>query len=271
VYSFHCEGCGNAPTSNTYSSPAGLPGALTTATFVIEGNNNNFYGCFHESCDFYIYHDATSTQSFGNLFRINESPTLQNFVTPFYHHFDRDTAWIANGGFARLANTNAAYPNTPANYSVTQSSNGDFSVGYKTFVNTYATKDSAFEFSYIQPLGAVAALGKVAITLWADSTAQTSSSAYFDVTVVGNSQTNSLVHANTFKVIVLRNSSRTPTRYYVYDQVVGRGTGANAGDATEAIVPTLSLSTKDVILTFTMPNRTFESVSVTVSQLYSKA
>ena len=148
------------------------------------------------------------------------------------------------------------------------------SIGSNKSVYSYATENSAFVNQVVIPLGAVAALGTVTFTLWQESNPQTSSSSFFEVTVIGNSQTNNLVHTNTFKVIVLRSSNRTPTRYYIYDEVVGRGTGANAGDGLEPITPTLSLggtNTKDVIVTLTMPNRTFESVSVVAKQLYSKA
>lgn len=276
VYAFHCEGCGTTPTNNSYSSPAGLPGGLTTAAFIITADNNDFFSCFHESCDFYVYHDALYTQSFGNLFRIDSDPAKQNFVKPLHNHLDRETAWIANGAFANIQNTNAAFPNTPAAQAVLKGAQGGYAVGVQYLSETATTSvfgQSGYSSEYVKNLGAVAALGTVSFTLWNEITSQTSSSALFEVSVVGNSQTNNLVHANTFKVIILRNSSRTPTRYYIYDQVVGRGTGANAGDANEPIVPTLSLggtNVKDVIVTFTMPNRTFEGVSVVVKQLYAK-
>lgn len=273
-YSFHCEGCGNTPTDNTYPVPIGLPGGLTTATFIIDADNNSFYGCSHEACGFYVYHDALNTQSFGNLFRINEEPAKQNFVTPMYHHLDRDTTWLSGGSFASISNNNVAFPNTTAGYAVTQATKGDYSVGSRTSVETNANSSRAFELEYLKPLGAVAALGTVSLTIWQEVSVQTAASSFFEITVVGNSQTNSFVHANTFKVIALRNASRTLTRYNIYDQTIGRATGAGAGDGTEPITPALSIGGvggKDLIVTFTMPNRTFESVSVMVKQLYSRA
>jgi len=273
VYSFHCEGCGATPTNNPYSSPSGLPASLTTAAFIIEADNNDFFGCFHEGCDFYIYHDALFTQSFGNLFRIAEDPSDQNFVTPFYHHFARTEAWINNGSFASISNLDAsAFPNTPAGASTIKGP--EYLVGNKTNILTLASANQISAVDQLVEIGAVAALGTADFTLSQEISSQDSCSDFFEVTVVGNSQTNNLVHSNTFKVIVLRNSSRTPTRYYVYDQVIGRATGANTGDSTEAIVPSLSLggiNTKDVIVTLTMPNRTFESISVLVKQLHSQA
>jgi hypothetical protein len=271
VYSFHCEGCGATPTNNPYSSPSGLPSGLTTAAFIIEADNNAFYGCFHESCDFYIYHDALSTQSFGNLFRINENPSDQNFVTPFFHHFARSEAWIANGYFALLSNTNAAFPDTIAGRASVKAP--EF-VGQKRSMLSLASREEIFSAETLVQIGAVAAFGTASFTLSPEVNVLQACSEIFEVTVVGNSQTNNLVHSNTFKVIVLRNSSRTPTRYYIYNQVVGRAIGANVGDGTEPIVPSLSLggpNTKDVIVTLTMPNRTFESVSVMVKQLHSQA
>lgn len=281
VYSFHCEGCGTTPTNNSYPVPSGLPGSLTTAAFIIQGDNNDFFGCFHESNDFYVYHDALNTQSFGNLFRINEEPAKQTFVTPFFHHFDRSTAWIWNGTFARTSNSNAtAFPNAVAGFAVVNaaSASGGLDVGRQTLIDAPTTGTiggyPVQRRENVVALGAVAALGTASFTLWAEVTQQTSSSSFFEVTVVGNSQTNTRVHANTFKVVVFRNTARTPTRFHVYDQVVGMGTGANAGSGAEPIVPSLTLggaNTKDVILTFTMPNRTFESISVHVVQVFTKA
>ena len=273
VYSFHCEGCGATPTNNPYSSPSGLPGSLTTAAFIIDSDNNDFFGCFHEGCDFYIYHDALFTQSFGNLFRIAEDPSDQNFVTPFYHHFARTEAWINNGSFASISNANAsAFPNTPAGASTIKGP--EYLIGNKTNILTLASANQIAAVDQLVEIGAVAALGTADFTLSQESSSQDSCADFFEVTVIGNSQTDSLVHSNTFKVIVLRNSSRTPTRYYILDQVIGRATGANTGDSTEAIVPSLSLggtNTKDVIVTLTMPNRTFESISVLIKQLHSQA
>ena len=271
VYSFHCENGGNTPTGNVYTAPSGLPGGLTTAAFIIEASQNSFFSCIHESCEFYIYHDARNTMSFGNLFRIDVEPLLQNFVQPFHTHFDRDAAWIFEGSFALTAGTNAAYPDTPPGFLITRANNGSLSIGNRTIAETAANRSEAFELEYVKPLGAVAALGTVVVDLWTEVTAQTSSSAYFEVTVLGNSQTDNLVHSNTFKVIAFRTSSRTLTRYYVYDQVVGRSNGANSGSNTEPMVPTLSVNVRNLVLTLTMPNRTFESVTMYVKQLYSKA
>lgn len=273
-YSFHCEGCSESPTNNGYPVPTGLPGGLTTATFIIEADNNAFYSCFHEACGFYIYHDALYTQSFGNLFRIDEEPAKQNFVTPFYHHFDTYTAWLAGGSFASISNTNpAAFPNTPAGYSVTQAPKGGYTVGDRTLVQTTATAEQTFEKEYVKQLGAIAAGGTSSLTLWSEVTSHVSNSSVFEVTVVGNAQVAKSVHANSFKVVALRNVSRTLTLYYVYDQSVGRGTGVNTGDNSEPIVPALSVggvNNKDLILTFTVPNKLFASVSVTIKQLYSQ-
>jgi hypothetical protein len=271
IYSFHCENCGASPTNNPFSSPSGLPGGITTAAFIITANNNQFYGCVHESCDLYIYHDALFTQSFGNLFRIDNEPSAQNFVTPFETHFDRSTTWIGDGSFVRLSNTNTAFPDAPAGFAVTQAPKGSYHIGDRTQVEAYSTEDEGYEAEYIKVLGAVASGGTVSFTLWDEVTAQTSASSYFEVTVVGNSQTDSFVYANTFKVIALRIASRTLTRYYLYEQEDARAIGANSGDSTDKITPSLSVTDKDLILTFTMPSRTFESVSATVKQLYTKA
>ncbi len=273
VYSFHCEGCGVTPTNNTYTTPSGLPAGLTSAAFVIDADNNDFYGCFHESCDFYIYHNATGTQSFGNLFRINEDPAKQNFVTPMYNHFDRYTAWLANGSFALISNVNSAFPNTPAGHAVTKAVNGGYAVGTQYLSSTLTSLVSSqleYGAEYVLNLGAIAALGTTSITLWSDIATQVSSSSVFEITVIGNCQTSSLVHSNTFKVIALRNASRSLTRTYVYDQSIGRATGLATGDGTEPIVPTVSVSVKDLILTLTMPNRNMQSVAIIVKQLFTR-
>ena len=273
VYSFHCEGCGASPTNNIYSTPSGMPAGLTSAAFIIGADNNDFYGCFHEACDFYVYHNAVGTQSFGNLFRINEDPTKQNFVTTMYHHLDRDTAWIANGSFALLSNVNTAFPNTPASQATIAASDGVYAVG-RQYLSSLSTSSVSSQLNYgveyVLDLGSIAALGTSSITLWDEVIPQISSSSIFEITVIGNCQTNSLVYSNTFKVIALRNVSRTITRTYVYDQSVGRATGLSTGDGTEPIVPTVSVSGKDLVLTLTMPSRPMASVAMSVKQLLTR-
>ena len=274
VYSFHCEGCGTTPTNNSYSTPAGLPGGLTTAAQIVMSDNNSFINCFHEACDFYLYQAGLYNNYLGCLYRVNEEPAKSTFVTPAYQWLSRSETWLSGGAFASVSNTNAnAFPDTPAGAAVVRGTTrfvpidgGGFDITSGSMAGTYA-REQIFQ------LGAIASAGTASFTLWPEVSAETSSAALFEVSVVGNSQTNSLVHANTFKVIALRNGSRTVTRYYVYDQVIGRASGGNAGDASEPLTPSLSLggtNGKDLIVTITAPARTFANVSVIARRIYSK-
>lgn len=275
VYSFHCEGCGSAPTNNAYSSPAGLPGGLTSAAHIVTTDNNGFFGCVHESCDFYLYQSGLFNSYIGCLYRVNEEPAKSIFTVAPNHWISRSETWLSGGAFASLSNMNAsAFPNTPAGAAVVRGTSifpqvygGGADIRSTAIAETYA-RDQIFQ------LGGVSSGGSASFTLWQEDVApDQSAAALFDVSVLGNSQENSLAHASTFKVVALRNSARTLTRYYLYGQVNGRATGAAAGDSSEPLTPSLTVggaSGKDLIVTITAPARTFANVSAVVRRIHSQ-
>jgi hypothetical protein len=141
AYSFPCEGCGVSPTGNSYPAPTTLPGVITNSAFIIEGSNNTFYGCVHESCDHYIYHDATFTQAFGCTFRLTTDPSKQTLVTNFWNYHDRYNALMAGGAFSYAWNA-STFPGIPEGRNV----NGGLGIDVSTISELLSIGDGAVAF-----------------------------------------------------------------------------------------------------------------------------
>lgn len=266
----HCEGCGAAPTNNRYGAPSGLPGGITTAAYIVEGNNNSITDSYNESCDFYLY-NAGHSSTFEGLFRIDEQPGSSIFVVEPRFFFSRTEVSLAGGTIAHIANTHPTlFPDVEAGRVTFKGvRHPDFLTGGQRLRKPASPNSEVV--TEIIPLGAIAASASADFVLWPDlGSPSDSASAVFEVTVLGNSQDSAMAHVTSFKVAALRIASGTPTRYYVYDEVVGRATGPNVGSATEPLVPSLSLDGIDLICTITAPAREFANVTAIVRKVQAK-
>lgn len=269
----HTEGCGATPTSNRYSSPAGLPDGRATWSWINDGSKNRFLSCVDEGGDQILYNNDPEAIYIATLFgEYTAASTKVLFAQrPLVVENDR-TVWERGGNYSDLSNINTnAFPARPAGpFFNTQVR---FTGGIRhSFDVLGANKTGAIEAFF--DLGAVASGGTAAFDLWQNATGledrREAAAAIFDVDVLGDSQTNSLVHNTKFRVLALRNGSGTLTRYHVLDLAGGRATGVNTGDTAEAFGPALSVVSGRLVCTLTAPGRTFERVFVSVRARFAR-
>lgn len=267
----HTEGCGAAPTSNAYDPPENLPEGEDTWCWINQGLKNMFIACVDEGGEMVIYNDDAEAIMLATWWREGSSSEDTAFFAenPLLM-LNSTTTWLNGGILSNFANTKAdVFGGRSAQRLLkgTWRRSGNFEMFDENNPET-GTNERVFD------VGAMASGGTADITIWGDSSANvgngTDAAAVFTVDVIGNSQTNSLLHHTTFRVLALRNGSRTLTRYHVLDTTGGRATGANAGDSAEAFTPTLSVSSKDLVLTLTAPARTFERVTAVVRGTYNR-
>lgn len=267
----HTEGCAASPTNNPYSPPDGLPDGEDTWSVINLGAKNTFIACVDEGGEKVLFSSDAEAQYIASWWR--EGSTLADyakFTAEPRLMLNASTAWLNGGKLSILQNTKAdVFGGRQAGALL--DGNWRRSGDVERFDQN---ADQTGQNDWMVDLGAVASSASAAFDLWPEansgSTKGNSAAAFFDVDVLGDSDTNNLGHHTKFRVIAKRNSSKTVIRYFVTDIVGGRATGGNAGDATEAFTPVLSLSGRDLVLTLTAPARTFERVTVFIRSGYNR-
>lgn len=120
--------------------------------------------------------------------------------------------------------------------------------------------------SDIVPLGPMLASSSTQTTISADNVGLVDSTSLIECKLVADCPSSNLGFTKTFYVTIKRNASRTPTRYYVSNEIDSRATGANTGDSAEPFSVSLSLSGKDLVLDITAPARDFDSVDLFINE-----
>lgn len=267
----HNEGNTLTPTGNRYAAPS-LPLGLTGGIGQLleeDAINNQFVACMQESCEVELVNNG-DRNSFSGLYRDEVSGKVRHLKVPTF--YSTRTMSVTNAGqtffFTNLQSDVFAGYEAGVEHSTTPLKSVRLTSTDSAVVGDISS--GVYQERTINSLGAVVSGGTVNLTVWTDNVNEALSSGFIEVTVAGNSQTGNLAHGTTFKILALRNASRTLTRYYVYDVEQARATGANAGDLTEPFTPTLSVSGKDLVVTLTAPARDFANVSVVVNKTVNK-
>ena len=265
----HNEGNSLTPTSNRYAVPSGLPYGLTGGIGqLLETNaiNNDFVACMQEGCEVELVNGG-ERNGFDGLYRDENSGKVRHIARP-RHYFTR-SMFACNAG--RTFYFTNSQTDIYAGYSAGFIHNLDqvrSSLGFR--IDTTSTD---YTSRYGFDLGAMTSGGTAAFTIWEDNSDEASSTASFQVTVTGNSDSTNVANTTRFDIVAQRDGSRNFNRYYAGATTALRANGAGTGDTTEPFTPALSLSgtNKDLIVTLTAPARAFESVNVFVTRCYSKS
>lgn len=267
----HNEGNTLAPSNNRYSAPT-LPLSLTGGVGQLleeDAINNQFVACMQESCEVELVNNG-DRNSFSGLYRDEVYGKVRHLKLPTF--YSTRTMSVTNAGqtffFTNLQSDVFAGYEAGVEHSTTPLKSVRLTSTDSAVVGD--TSSGIYQERTIESLGAVASGGTANLTVWADNVNEALSSGFIEVSVMGNSQAGNLAHGTTFKILALRNASRTLTRYYVYDVEQARATGANTGDLTEPFTPTLSVSDKDLVVTLTAPARDFDNVLVKVEKMVNK-
>lgn len=268
----HNEGNTLTPTANRYFAPSPLPLGLTGGVGqLLEENaiNNQFVACMQESCEVELVNNG-DRNSFSGLYRDEVSGKVRHLKFPIF--YSTRTMAVTNAGqtffFTNLqsdifAGYEAGVEHSLSPLKSVRLTSTDSAVVGDVFSGNYQERT-------LDVAGAMLSGTTADIAVWEDNVNEGLTAAWFDINVTGNSQSASMAHNTTFKIVALRNTSRTLTRYFVYDVEHGRATGANVGDTSEPFTPTLSVSGKDLILTITAPARDFDNVVVATSKTVAK-
>lgn len=268
----HNEGNTLAPAANRYAAPSPLPLGLTGGLGQLleeEAINNQFVACMQESCEVELVNNG-ERNSFSGLYRDETAGKVRHLKRPIF--YSTRTMSVTNAGQTFF------FTNVQSDVFAGFAAGVEHSLSPNKSVKTTSTdsaivgdvESATYQEKVVESLGAVASSATVDITLWADNVNEALSSAVFNVTVAGNCQASSLAHTTSFKVLALRNASRTLTRYFVFDVEQARATGANTGDLTEPFTPTLSVVNKDLVVTLTAPARDFANVVAVVDKTVAK-
>lgn len=270
-YSVHAEGCNSTPTNNSRAYPSGLPAAVGTDGVGIlmdsfgEVSDNQFFGCTHESCDYFVYNDAYNSQFYGCKFQDSSAASNIFVVSPGV--LISETSFVLDGTFTKLGNSLTLGFDATRPAGINHSEEPAWYHGY-----TRQVEGNAHKSERIIQAGAIASSGTATVTIQPEESGfQETSSFILNIDIIGNCTASTLTHYKQCKVIGQRSSSRTLTRYYLFDEVAGRATGTPAGDATEPFTLALSVSSKNLQLDITAPARDFASVTVRVTDVITRA
>lgn len=265
------EGCGASPVNNPYPIPVGLPKLsggvtqITNAVHVFDGKGqlNKLINCQMEACDIELYnnHYRNNFINCGYHEAVENGTQVYNLQEPgvFISH---NTFFTPS--FSQLNNLNVnAFPNmTELGFNIRGNSLRN-NTGVSRFKVTNTSKN--YNERRVFDLGSAAAGSTKTVTIWRD--VDPSSSANIKVKVSALSTASNLSFANEIAVTAYRTSARSLTRYFMQELYKLRATGQGVGDSTNVIVPTIAhggASTRELVLTLTMPSYAIDSVFVEV-------
>lgn len=274
INAWHGETCKTNPQSNRYLAPTGLPGGLTTCVHIIGGQLNRFTGCQMEDCEVELYNYGYDNSYISNGYHEAVANGTQVILAQPAGMFISPKTFVT-GGFAKIFNNNTLafpglLPGAPTftgktlkcwNEEVEQK-NPDHVLG------TYK-KEVLYE------LGAQIASATVPITIWLDGDSK--SAALIKVRVASQSLDSVLSFTAEFTINAYRSSTKGLSRYYLFNNMSTVSTGVGAGsstDTTKLIGGALSsggTSTRDLILTLTLPNYAMSAISVHTERLVTKS
>lgn len=271
------EGCGASPTNNPYPVPVGLPKLadgvtqITNGVHIFTGNGqlNKIFNCQMEACDVELYNNNYRNSFVNNGYHeaVANSTQVYNLQEPGLW-LSHNTVFTPSFYSISNLNTNAFPTATDFGFVVK-------SIASKNYTGTQEVKTSRTASNYsrkrIYDIGAVAANGTATVNIWGDS--DPSSAANIKVKVTALSSTGILSFANEMAISAYRSSTKSLSRYYMQELYKLRASGQGAGDSTTVIVPTVAnggSSTRDLILTLTMPAYDMASVFVEVEIIVAK-
>ncbi len=271
ITSWDGEGCGAKPTNNPYPMPVGLPKLadgvtqITNGVHIFDGNGqlNKVLNCQMEACDIELYNNHYRNSFVNNGYHeaVANGTQVYNLQEPglFISHNTFFTPI-----FCHLLNLNSnAFPNVTELGLYVRGNSFKNNTGIEKLKATPISKN--YSERRVFDLGAAAAGSTKTITIWRD--VDPSSSANIKVKVSALSAASNLSFANEMAVSAYRSNTRSLTRYFMQELYKLRATGQGTGDSTGVIVPTIAnggSSTRELILTLTMPAYAMDSVFVEV-------
>lgn len=265
------EGCRASPINNPYTTPVGLPKLIDGVTQITngvhiltgQGQLNKFLNCQMEACDIELYnnHYGNSFVNCGYHEAVANGTQVYNLQEPglFISHNSFFTSI-----FCHLSNLNSnAFPNVTEFGLYVRGNSFRNNTGIEKLKATTTSKN--YSECRVFDLGTAAPGSTKTVTIWRD--VDPSSSANIKVKVSALSAASNLSFANELAVTAYRTSARSLTRYFMQELYKLRATGQGVGDSTSVIVPTIAhggTSTRELVLTLTMPAYVMDSVFVEV-------
>ncbi|MGH1930851.1 hypothetical protein ACRCKN_03630 [Acinetobacter baumannii] len=272
------EGCGAKPINNPYPMPVGLPKLADGVTQITNGVHiftgvgqlNKVLNCQIEACDVELYNNQYRNSFVNNGYHeaVANGTQVYNLQEPgvFISHNTVFTPY-----FCQLSNINTnAFPNVSELGFLARSNAMRNNTGISKLKATSTSKN--YSERRVFDLGAAASGSTKTVTIWRD--VDPSSSANIKVKVSALSEASNLSFANELAVTAYRSSTKSLTRYFMQETLKLRATGQNVGDSTNVIVPTIAnggASTRELVLTLTMPAYAIDSVFVEVELIVSSA
>lgn len=271
------EGCGASPINNPYPVPIGLPKLadgvtqITNGVHIFTGNGqlNKVFNCQMEACDVELYNNHPLNSFINNGYHegVANGTQVYNLQAPSLW-LSHNTVFTTSFYSISNLNTNAFPTATDFGFVVK-------SIASKNHTGTQEVKTSRTASNYsrkrVYDIGAVAANGTATVNIWGDS--DPSSAANIKVKVTALSSASILSFANEMAISAYRAPTKALSRYYMQELYKLRASGQGSGDSSTVIVPTIAnggSSTRDLILTLTMPAYDMASVFVEVEIIVAK-
>lgn len=274
ITAWHGETCKTNPQGNRYAAPVGLPGGLTTCVHIIGGQLNRFTGCQMEDCEVELYNNGYENSFIGNGYHEGVADGTQVIMAQPAGMFISPKT-LYTGGFAKIFNPNPlAFPGLSAGAPTFTGKTlkcWNEEVEHKNPVHTLGT----YKNEILYELGAQAALANVPVTIWTDGDSK--SAALIKVRVVAQSLDGILSFTAEFTANAYRTSTKGLSRYYLMTNAASVATGIGVGSTTDTpklITATLAnggTSTRDLILTLSLPNYAMSAISVHTERLVTKS